>query len=259
MSLVKVILVTSSFPFLPGEQFIESEMKYWEQRRDVTIRLIPLTAGIGKIRKTPPNAHLDMRLAEQNLSKSSSRLIRIFRVILGKGMLEEWGHETDNGIKKLPYMLASIEKIEAYKQAFDSILPTISELDNTVVYCYWHNEACYALQDLKAKYGYKLISRTHRHDLYSAERPHHYMPSKRRYIDNIDSLYALSDSATEYLVREYHFRQNQVKKAGLGVLAREIVTSPSEVGRVQMVSCSNLVEVKRVEIIIDLLQVLSRN
>lgn len=257
MALVNVILITSAFPFLPGEQFIESEMKFWEQQCDVDLRLIPLSMGSGQKRLTPPNTQLDTRIAELNLPRSATRPDRLIRGLLSKGMLQEFKAEADKALRKAPYMLASVSKIEAYKRAFNSIFPRMNRLDDTLIYCYWHNEACYALQDLKSTYGYRLISRVHRHDLYSNERPHGYMPSKRRYTSNIDALYALSPSAILYLMDEYKFPESRLRKAGLGVLARNISTLPSEEGSLRIVSCSNMVEVKNIEMIVDLLHELS--
>lgn len=257
MSLSKVILVTSAFPFLPGEQFIESEMKYWEHQRDTSIRILPLTTGTGKKRWIPSNIYLDERVAEKNIPISSTRPAQLVRGLISKGMFDEFFIQARKRLQIFPYMIVSNSKIEAYRKAFNSILRTIDALEETVIYCYWHNEACYALQDLKSAYGYKLISRVHRYDLYSDERPHGYMPSKRRYIDNIDSLYALSNSAIEYLDREYHFPRSRLKSAGLGVIARDVMTPPSQIGSVKIVSCSNMVEVKNIKMIIDLLCELS--
>lgn len=257
MPLTNVILISSSFPFLPGEQFIETEIKFWQEQQDVRLRIMPLSMGSGRKRWTPESTYLDTRIAQLNPPASAYRPDRLLKSIVSERMLKELIAEPKKRFRKLPYMLASVSKINSYKSAFINIFSSIENLDKTLVYSYWHNEACYALQELKPEYQYRLISRIHRHDLYSHERPHGYMPMKSRHTGNIDALYALSPSAMSYLKDEYQFPQELLRTARLGVLARGVSNPTPDKLKLHIVSCSNIVEVKNLDMIVDILKAIS--
>jgi glycosyltransferase involved in cell wall biosynthesis len=165
--------------------------------------------------------------------------------------------EISFNLKKMKIFLSSMATYQMYYEIFDSYFYNMENLENLVVYTYWNDEATYALQKLKFKYGYKLISRIHGWDLYKERRLFNYMPLKKHFTNNIDALYTITQSANKYLVKTYGFNNSILKLSRLGVEDLSIVSLPSEKNKIHIVSCSFLTEVKRVDKIIKSLEILS--
>jgi len=127
--------------------------------------------------------------------------------------------------------------------------------ENLIIYTYWNSEATYALQSLKKKYGYKLVSRIHGHDIYMKARPHEYMPLKSFFVYDIDKIYTITESAAGYLRENYGFNLNTIELSRLGVDDHSVISLPNSDNVFQIVSCSFLVEIKQVHKIISALEV----
>ncbi len=144
-----------------------------------------------------------------------------------------------------------------YYELFNRYLVELKNLENTIIYTYWNNEATYALQSLRSKYNYKLVSRIHRGDLYKERKFFEYMPLKKQFTNNIDTVYTITQSANEYLAKVYGYDRNILKLSRLGVDDLSIQSLPSKQNSLHLVSCSFLVEVKQIDKIIESLEILS--
>jgi glycosyltransferase involved in cell wall biosynthesis len=258
MSVKDIIIVTANFPFLPGEQFLETEISFWGKRPGLSVTVLPLSMGDSNGRYLPDNVKIDLRLARREILKKSASPVNILKAVFSKHLAHELGGSMLKDPLRVPYALSSISKIQLYKEAFRPIVEELRRPGETLIYCYWHNEACYALQELKSDFGYKLVSRSHRHDLYSYCRQRSYMPAKRRYTTNLDALYVLCESAANYAIQEYAFPPGHVRVSALGTNDPGLVARSSGDGKLRLVSCSYIVEVKNIRLIIDLLLKLSR-
>jgi len=161
-------------------------------------------------------------------------------------------------IKKIKTLLSSLMLHQFYIKKLDIFLENETNLEDTVFYTYWNNEATYALQSLKEKYGYKVVSRIHRGDIYEEEREFGYLPLKKQFTDNIDCIYTITQSANEYLIERYGFKEENIKLSRLGVNDLQISSLPSPANELHLVSCSFLSEIKRVDKIIEALELLSK-
>ena len=78
-----------------------------------------------------------------------------------------------------------VDKLMFYKKILSDIIKYNLEKD-LFFYTYWYDEVTYALQLLKEQYNFKLITRTHRLDLYEERMETGYMPMRRMFIKQID-------------------------------------------------------------------------
>jgi glycosyltransferase involved in cell wall biosynthesis len=250
----KVILVTSHFPYLPGEQFLETEIKYWGKEPNIDMTLMPMARGEQR-RAVPKHISLDERLTKKprKMEKIFLVLRAFFSPLFYRVLYKEVLHEPRRFYKAL----FSYAVYLFYRKKFLNYLKSNRDKP-PVFYTYWYTEATYALQSLKKRYEFKLITRVHRFDLYEERRKHAYMPLRREFLEDIDKIYVVTESAKDYLVKQYGFKAVQIETARLGVEDRDIVTSPSGENFFHIVSCSFITEVKRLDKLIEAVAKLAR-
>lgn len=247
----KIILITNQFPYEGGEQFLETEVQYYH---DTELILMPKIKN-GHSRKVPSGIAVDDFLSKNSFLKS--KIVYLLKSFGSTIFYKELFSENFLNIKKLKIFLSSIYLYQMYYEIFDSYFSKTKNTQDIIVYTYWNDEATYALQSLKDKYQYKLISRIHGGDLYKERKLFDYMPLKKQFTKNIDTLYTITQSANSYLENTYGFNKDVLKLSRLGVEDRAIITRSSENRSLNIVSCSFLTEVKQVDKIIKSLKILA--
>lgn len=254
--MTKIILITASFPYLPGEQFLETEVKYYAEHKDIDFTIMPINFH-EKIRKIDKSIKLDTYLID-NMNKSIlQRLFYLCKSMFSKLFYKEIISNKVYSLTKLKSFAGSISAYQNYYDLFDKYFENKKDLSNTIIYTYWNDTFTYALQSLKQKYGYKLVSRIHRYDIYKERRIENYMPLKSNFIQNIDKIYTITQSANDYLHKTYGFKKEILQLARLGVDDKNIISRPSPENVFHIISCSFLFPVKRVDKIIHSLYLLS--
>ncbi|BAF71058.1 glycosyltransferase [Sulfurovum sp. NBC37-1] len=251
--MIEIILITSSFPYYPGEQFLETEVEYYPKRANLTI--MPITAH-PKYRNVPNGIKVDQFLCK----KSVTLVDKLYYLIKSMGtrlFYKEFRTQVGTNTKRIKQFLFSMYTYQRFYELFDVYFHKKEKLNSTVVYTYWNTEATYALQSLKKKYGYKLVSRIHGMDLYQERRKDGYMPLKHLFTHNIDKVFTITESANTYLNTTYGFSHEILKVYRLGVNDYGIYCKPGPDHVLSIVSCSFLVKVKRVDKIIDALHALA--
>lgn len=252
-----IILITASFPYLPGEQFLETEVKYYVEHKDIDFTIMPINSH-NKIRKIDKSIKLDTYLIDNKNKSISYRLLCFGKSMLSKLFYKEITSNLIFTPSSVKSFAGSISAYQNYYDLFDNYFKNKKDLSNTIIYTYWNDSFTYALQSLKKKYGYKLISRIHGYDIYKERRIDSYMPLKHLFTKNIDKVFTITQSANEYLEKNYGFKNETLELSRLGVDDYFIRSKASSENILSIVSCSFLVDVKRVDKIIDALVVLSK-
>jgi colanic acid/amylovoran biosynthesis glycosyltransferase len=254
--MTKMILITASFPYVPGEQFLETEVKYYTKHKDVEFTIMPISSN-GEMRKIDKSILLNNYLIN---NRNKSKIKKVFTLFKSLFSILFWKEIVLNKVyrgSKLKSFASTIVAYYNYYDLFDNYFRDKKDLSNTIVYTYWNDSFTYALQSLKNKYGYKLVSRIHRYDIYKERRVKNYMPLKSNFTQNIDKIYTITQSANDYLHKTYGFKKEILQLARLGVDDKNIISNANELNIFHIVSCSFLVDVKRVDKIVDALSLLS--
>jgi glycosyltransferase involved in cell wall biosynthesis len=253
---INILLITEAFPYLQMEQFLETEIKYYKHFNNINYTIMPIKGGKEK-RDLDSFIYLDNYLIE-NLNKSLFYNISNFlKSFLNKHFYKELIIHKIYNLKKLKSFIFAMIKYINYYDILDIYFQKKNNLENTIVYTYWNNEMTYALQSLKNKYNYKLVSRVHGFDLYEERHPLSYMPLKKQFTEDIDKIFTITESANEYLHKKYYFNFDQIELSRLGVEDNNIRTLSNENNILHIVSCSSLTHVKRVDKIIDALSIIA--
>ncbi len=252
---MKLAVLTSSYPYYPGEQFIENEVEYWEKSAFTTVFVLPWLVT-GSARQIPEKIQVDLCLSRMN------KLERLY--FLGITLCSSLF------FKEIIYLCKSRNVcldnlIQALKQASMTLqlahkLSLFAKQNGgiDVVYSYWNDMYAYAAILVKKKgLVEKVVSRTHGIDLYEERRKYKYMPLKRQFIQDFDQIFALSTEAKEYLQTKY--RANPAKLSisplGVGIPVQTSCTSPD--GNLHIVSVSFCRAEKRLDRVIEALAIVT--
>lgn len=243
---MRAVIITSSFPYPPGEQFIETEIEFWSDTRFSEVYLLPSSSS-GAVRKVPKNLLFDAAL-----SRKPAKWLFAMRALLSGVFHREI------------LFLYSTKKI-SFATVFSAWKSTATYLRSRTVlfdwlkgkgpidliYTYWNSEHSYAACAAKETgLVRKVISRAHGFDLYEERRSCGYMPLKRQFISSLDQIFVLSHEAEVYTNRTYGLKASRISVSPLGVFIPNSLCKSSSPQEFKIISVSFCVPVKRIDKII---------
>lgn len=249
--LKKVNLVTTAYPYLVGEQFLENEINYWGND---DLLLIPLKYGSEK--RDVGSKECDPSIAQElGLEPSVFKFKYLFQALFSMDFIRSI--KDDFTILTSPKKIINLLRFIYLGILFAELLekkygPEIKA--DTVFYTYWFSFASYGLTRLKKKgYSFHLITRAHRTDLYRYAQVGNYMPMNKSYARYIDEIHSISKDGKDYLAEKYSIDPNKIYISKLGVSDREGEQfGTNEEGNViHFLSISYVKPVKRVLLIAD--------
>lgn len=252
-------MATGAFPYGKREKsFIEPELKYLVQHYDVTI-----------ISHAYPEELSD----EQNISELDERIkvchVDIYsKITWARKMIYGLRFFCDpDGWKEFADILKSGENIlgRLYQSIGFYALAMIDYKEirrnkvivhgDAVYYTYWYFYYCYSVIKFRRKFpGLKLISRTHGFELYNDRYIGGRQPFKKIMDPGLDKLVFASDFAQKYYMGSYAIADDRDKYHVCKLGTDKRVTAEKKERQDQdflLISCSNVVDVKRIELIIE--------
>lgn len=258
----KLYIFTQQYPYERGEKtFIEPELKALVQSNkfDITIitngrkgknkiftvdecvkcRLIPLVSLV----KRP---FLAVKYGFQFLFSKKTRAER-------KAVLECskcWGKFVDSLLLFL------------YAQMFYYDISRLSiDLNDAILYTYWYNIQTLAIALHKQEWkDIRLISRIHGYDLYDERAPHGRQPFRTFIKENLDKLFFVGKTGLDYYAQKEGNSYKYVLNY-LGTINRDqyeaILNSQNSYEGCLIVSCSNIIPLKRINLIIEAMSLIT--
>jgi colanic acid/amylovoran biosynthesis glycosyltransferase len=248
-----LVLFTTSYPYIVGgeQNFVEMEGKYLLDRFERVI-VVPEKRTGARV-DCMPGFELDDSYAD--FMQSQGRLERFFRGLCSKLVYAEL-RQRPGILLKAPYLerlifFAGHAELTRrwligwlHRQNFDS--------RECLLYTYWFTEPTLGLglakQDLR---DLRLVTRAHRYDLYEEVNSPPYWPCRESALEHLDAVFSVSEDGTQYLRRKYPRSASRVETARLGIEPRGVVSQASQDGVFRIVSCSKLVPVKRVDLLMQ--------
>ena len=237
-------LYTASFPYGLGEQFLETEIKYLAENFD-SIFIIP-SYPIGTHRPLPAN----VKVIHQKPSP--------YTTLRGIKQLGKWVWPNIKELIKAPdkkYFLSNLLRTAHQANELKKFLEKHNLLEKAIHYTYWFNEQSTLLAILKSQNkisGY--ISRAHGFDLYEDRNTNGYIPFRSFQLQHVTKLFLISKHGLNYISSKYPQHQHKFHLAYLGVENPALFSyHPPKDESYHVVSCSRMVEIKRIHLIIKAL------
>ncbi len=245
-----VILLTTRFPYYPGEEFLEEEVVYWNKYFKGKIILAPSKSS--SVKRDVPST-IEVRSLNKKIKKTTKLLIAtetLFSSLFFQELLYLFSIRKKMTYGLLKHVFFACYRVFFYVFRYQKMFKT--ELRNgALMYTYWNSTESYAMAYLKRLKNNRitLISRAHRFDVYEEYQPFNYMPLKRQFKERFDKVLAISEEGKSYLCNQYQLENIAV--ARLGVNVDGAVCNPDDKNKLTILSLSYCSPVKRIDRIIN--------
>lgn len=251
----KLVLITDGFPFLPSEvPFIYNELLALTKEFNVCI--------VARVKKEKKDATPVVEIPPE---------INVLKYIIddidGRAKTKALGYVLSKGAfyHELRRLLKVDRRLCVFKEMFAYITSTYlfmqwikSQIDIEsidIIYTYWNSYATLGFALMKNQYSrYKLVTRTHRYDLYN-ERTIYYRQYFKDYVDKkLDKVFFIAEHGMKYYLDNFaNSDKPKYVMNNIGVAAAGSIPEKTETDLLTFVSCSNVIPVKRVDMIVKAL------
>lgn len=256
-----LILFTNIFPYGKGETFIETEIEYLSKKFNKIIIIPSAVYKNSKItRKLPNNCIVEPIYINSLKYQQIIHLLKGIKYLYSNA--DEWTiakQYTEISIPKKVYYSYSMSLA---KSNYRDVLKILNKYDfknnKLFFYSYWLNYMAYVSVKLRQNIYKKsaVFCRAHGGDLYDERQFLEFPPLKAYSIENIDKVFACSENGKLYLQDKFFNYKEKISTARLGTNnygasnfdKREMFT---------IISCSNLINLKRIDLIIQALSLLN--
>ena len=251
-----LFLFTSSYPYSSAAEdtFIEPELPQLHKCFK-TIIIIPRTLQGTRVR-VPSYIQVDTSLGEQ--LKLGNGILPFLNICLNATLSRIFYHELIkkrklvfhyNSLMFLVYFSGVSYIIQKWLNRF--LEKQKPDLSRTLFYTYWLNEVPLGICQAKAAMpDIKIVSRAHRGDLYEDFYNPPYLPYRPEIFQYLNKIYIASQNGVEYLSKRYPEYGHLFQVSLLGVPDPKSETNVSTDGIFRIISCSFLIPVKRIDLLI---------
>jgi glycosyltransferase involved in cell wall biosynthesis len=251
---MRLLLFTHSFPFRPGEEFLESEITYLDAAFS-SVTVVPLKISDDE-RDVPSGVNVDVSLA-RILEKPVS-YTEVVAELLDFELIK---FVALHGIRNL-FDFKYLKKVVSHWRQANQVykwLSSNSSFQNTtglVFYTYWFDTATTgAALFSQRKYRSRIFTRCHNFDLYSDRVYKGIFPFREFALEQIDGVFPCSENGRSHLSDSFRQWKHKYATARLGV--RKSGDNPwvDLKKTVRICSCAYVVEVKRLHLLATALQI----
>ncbi|MDU2648459.1 glycosyltransferase [Anaerococcus vaginalis] len=253
----RLCLFTNEFPYGTWEAYLETEAKYYDKFDDVLIFSLQLRKEHSKKIR---NIDCDAEIYPIYYASKLTYFLYSFFSLFDKNLYKELGNLIRNkrfNFKRLIQLFVFISR--SHYEA-NKILNKYSKkyLDNSILYSYRFEYQPYVAYLVKKKLNLnsKIVCRAHRFDLYEEKRPTRYIPMREILLSLLDKVYPCSNDGSNYLKNRFINYSDKIDTKFLGTIdygEQNYIKS----NKLRLVSCSNVVPVKRLNLIIEALSLIN--
>lgn len=237
-------LHTAHFPYGLGEQFIETEIKYLAKAFERVV-IIPAKVEGGK-RPLPPNVEVIYPNYSGYSTKKGVKSVGWWFLKCFKDVVRS---------AEISKTLSALLRAGYQANLLFKFLKTHNLFTNTLHYTYWFNEQSTLLSILTSKKQIKgFISRAHGFDLYEERNQMGYIPFRKFQLQCVSKLFLISRNGLEYMEERYPQFKEKYELSYLGIENDyPFQFEENESKPYLLVSCSRVVDIKRVDLIVKAL------
>lgn len=257
-----LIIITDEYPYGRGETFIENERPYWRKFDHVYISPVLCDAG-STIRPNFQCAENETLVDDVREKKTFADSIRAcFGEIGFRYDLQEIkdGAVLKQKPKEVFRRLVVMERARLrtnfrINRTYRRLKTLLRGDCKNYIYAYWMFEPAMVGAGLKSIIPTeRFVSRAHGYDLYEYRHKDQYIPFRKYTMDSIDRICPISEDGVQYLHTQYSGRYDpKISVERLGTIKLFDTEEQRRPEYPVIVSCSNLVALKRVNLIIKAL------
>lgn len=256
----KIIL----FPGTMDSPFFLNEIEYIKKEFEI-VKVFTYQGDLKKFEEISKKYKFSYEIIP-NIKFSSLFSFNFIKWFFSKAVLKEIKKNfsfTKKGIEKLKYILFYGNFCISSYERINEVLKKIKE-NKIYFYSFWLSRGAYTISYFKSQNKgsnliIKTISRAHRYDLYEERNGLNYLPFREYINNNLDKIYFISENGKKYFEEKYNF--NSMNKYFVSKLGTENKLSLKKIikekEKICIASCSSIIDVKRLDLIIDILSQLN--
>ena len=242
---------TSNYPYSKREIFIENEVPILLKKFDKLV----IISGAKELSESRPISKNIELVNIPYLGRLSLGLF--FKTIIHPYFFKElllmvFLNKKLPTLGRLKTIIITLSNAIRLKKKYIVEINKINNNYKKILYNFWFNDTTVALGLLKQKFP-KLItvSRTHRWDLYFSENKYNYLPFRNQTSKDLNCIYSASTNGINYCKKVWKVKESKIKLSRLGV--KQQIFIPADDRKI-LISCSNVISIKRVDKIIQVLR-----
>jgi glycosyltransferase involved in cell wall biosynthesis len=254
-----IILITSGFPYGNSETFVEGEIPYLADSFVEVIIFCPIPTE--NIRREIPD---NCKVITYDINLKLSHKLKAIFGIFSPNYKAEMKYIKNNYAVKASFDVRKITLISLFQakrlcKKIQTSCSDILKVPNTILYSYWCDDSAIALSLLKKNNNHrlKIISRVHGWDLYFNIHKIEYLPFRGLIASKMNLLLPISSKGMNIIEEIWKVKNVNLKVSRLGVAGSTIGnkknTETMDNSKLTIVSCSNLIPLKRVHLIAETL------
>lgn len=255
MSSNHLILFTASFPFGKGEPFLEIEILYLAKAFE-KVTIVSQAVFNTNRRDVPKN--VEVRNMPIHLSKSerifslSKRFSKIFKEE-NRYIRETDGLTMNTAVFKT--IVVSLGRARKFEKIARDLNSEFAEYSN-YFYSYWSDDCAIGLAIFRSNNPQtRCFSRVHGWDVYFEASEIGYLPMRKYLSQYLDTIFTISEAGKNYCIDRWNVSDpHKLKLSRLGVEAQSFHENYKD--PFTIVSCANMIPLKRIHLLIDALGML---
>ncbi len=256
-----LVMLTKTYPFGSGEEFIENELPFLaEAFGKVILIATSVSDRPEQTRPVPGNVEVHFIPASRIKRSIPAAAARNFAFppqdLFGAAERSAVGH----GLRRRAFFAYFLAKSRRIAREAAGLLENTdaSRSDRVTFYSYWFFDTAFAALELKKAAGSRggiCVSRAHRYDLYPERNSLSYLPLRPYLLEHLDAVFPCSRDGADYLKRTYPAWKSKVQTAYLGTRDFGPGPQPAADG-FRFVSCCHILPFKRVGLLAHALKLL---
>ena len=257
---MNLFLFSNFFPYKKAEAFLLNEFEFTKKEAS-SIYLISL---YGKHEESLIKEESNLKLLQPIINNSSSKIFLLFKGVFN---LAPVNFHLNEFIKtsillspqKLYYWFISlfISRAALSSDAYKQLVNLVNASKNPILYFYWGDNLAWTIPYLKKEIknkDLKIIIRLHGSDLYENLK-HNYAPLRSAIFSAVDTIVPISEHGYNYIFNKYPKFSSKVFLSRLGVFDNGFNYNIQNLSKeFTIVSVSNVVALKRLNLLFDALQ-----
>ncbi|WP_203553112.1 glycosyltransferase [Bacillus sp. B15-48] len=219
------------------------------------VYIIPVNVNdYSKKRQLPDNVEVHLPFEPTKKTGVMKKILSLNETQGRSWFFDELPTARNYGLKGVGKLLSWITNALIIRDYIEKNIISERNSKEFVAYSYWLSLAP-GISFLKERYpNLKVYSRGHGGDIYDERHDPPYLPVKRRMLTVLDEIFLVSTYGKDYLVNEFPETKDKLTVSRLGTLKPAKSTEASTDGITRLVSCSYMVPIKRLSLLVEALQ-----
>ena len=254
----KMLVLANGFPYGTWETYMEAEEPYYSAFDETWIASLQLRKDQATtIRSLQSKASVIPVFYRSKLFY----LLNSFTVLADRNLYRELSDLSRSGrlsVSRIIDLFVFLSRAHHEARVIDRAMKGVDK-KGLLLYAYRFEYQPYVALLLKKKWGQPLpvVCRAHGYDVYEDRHPSNYIPLRHLILDNVDRVYPCSRFGVRYIEERYGEVKAGIACSYLGTVDHGEHRISDGRLPLKIVSCSNVIDVKRLDRIIDVLSLIN--